>query len=194
MGLLEGIFYKFRDDFVEDRACRFKARIGVDFDEPDIVVGVNHEIQSKDLEVVHPPLRVDAQCRCTHSISGYLLHLRIDIPEKIEIGVAFGNIAIQLFIANFVALFVFAVVGQTFLDGIVGEMHGTQAYFKCVFAASCPHVPVAVPVTFHGSVRAIQHHVMPKIEFALLVEQRPLDVLLKDVGFVGAIIMLFLAL
>ena len=35
---------------------------------------------------------------------------------------------------------------------------------------------------------------MPKIEFALLVEQRPLDVLLKDVGFVGAIIMLFLAL
>lgn len=71
-------------------------------------------------------------------------------------------------------------------------MHASIANFECVFSTCRPDVALAVPVPFHASITAIHHHVVPKVKFSLLVQQRFLDVLLNDVSFEGAITVLLL--
>jgi hypothetical protein len=52
---------------------------------------------------------------------------------------------------------------------------------------------VVVPVPLHSTIHTVHHNVMTKVEFPTLVKQRPFYIFLKDVCFVSAIIMLFLA-
>lgn len=49
---------------------------------------------------------------------------------------------------------------------------------------------MAIPISFHDAIAAVQHHVVPNIEFPSLVKQRSFNVLLKDVGLEGAIVVL----
>ncbi len=53
---------------------------------------------------------------------------------------------------------------------------------------------MVVPVPLHSAIDTVHHNVMAKVEFPSLVKQRPFYILLKDVGFVGPIIVLFFAL
>jgi len=58
---------------------------------------------------------------------------------------------------------------------------------KRVFAGGGSDVAVFVPISFDIPIYASYHHVMTKIEFASVVEERPLDVGLDDVGSIGPI-------
>lgn len=40
------------DDSREELAAQLETGIGVDFDQPDVVAGVNHEVQSEYLEIM----------------------------------------------------------------------------------------------------------------------------------------------
>ena len=57
-------------------------------------------------------------------------HLRVNHCLEVEIRVSFFEIGVQLFIGNLVALFVFAVIGQILLHGVVGEMDAAVADFE----------------------------------------------------------------
>ena len=42
--VLEGILYKFGDYFIEDWTDCLQTGIGIDLDEPDVVVNIYHEV------------------------------------------------------------------------------------------------------------------------------------------------------
>lgn len=46
---------------------------------------------------------------------------------------------------------------------------------------------MAVPVSLHDAIAAVHHHVVSNIKFPSLIEKRPLDVLLKNVGLQSTI-------
>lgn len=53
---------------------------------------------------------------------------------------------------------------------------------------------MSIPISFHDSIAAVQHHVVPDIELPSLVKEWSFYVLLKDVGLEGAVVMLLLGL
>ena len=57
----ESILNKFGDYFAQDRAASLQAGVGVDLNKPHIVVGIDHEIQPKNLEIVDPSIRINVQ-------------------------------------------------------------------------------------------------------------------------------------
>jgi hypothetical protein len=42
--------------------------------------------------------------------------------EEVKLAIALFDVLMKFFIRDFVALFVLAIIGQLFLDGIVGQM------------------------------------------------------------------------
>lgn len=58
--VLEGVLDHFGDDAAEEWTGQFEARIGVDLDEPDFQIGVDHEVHPEDLEVILELVGVEA--------------------------------------------------------------------------------------------------------------------------------------
>jgi translation initiation factor 6 (eIF-6) len=54
---------------IENWAISFKAGIGINFNQPDIVMLVNHKIQTEYLEIIQASLRIDIQGRSVNGIS-----------------------------------------------------------------------------------------------------------------------------
>ena len=117
------MFYEVRYDFVEDGTVGFKAGVGVDFNKVDLVVGVDHEIHAKDFKVVDSPLRIDVHSRGVDDIGGYSLHFGVDHGLEVELGVLLLHELVQFFIADLIGLLVLAIVWQTLLHGVVGQVH-----------------------------------------------------------------------
>ncbi len=63
------------DDAVEERTGALQTRIGVDLDQPRLKIGINHEIQSEDLEVIHEVPRRYLGEDTSNCISAHLFHL-----------------------------------------------------------------------------------------------------------------------
>lgn len=178
----------------EDWAVCLKTRVGVDLYQPNVVQLVDHEIQPKYLKVVQSSLRVNVQGRCMDRISGQLLHFRVNLPEEVKRAILFPYKSLKFFVGDFVGLLVLAVIGQVFLDCIVGQMNASCAGFQSVLGTCGANIAVTVPISLHDAVAAVQHHVVPDIELPSLVEQWSFYVLLKDVGLQAAIVVLLLGL
>ena len=71
------------NDAVEQRTCTLQTRIGVDFDEPGLEIGIDHEIESKDLEVIHEVGGRYFGEDTAHCIRPHLLHLREDLVFEV---------------------------------------------------------------------------------------------------------------
>lgn len=117
------MLYEIRNDFVEDGTVSFKTRVGVDFNEVDLVVGVDHEIHAKYFKVVDFPLGIDVHRRGMDDIGGYSLHFGVDHGLEVELGVLLLHELVQFFIADLIGLLVLAIVWQTLLHCVVGQVH-----------------------------------------------------------------------
>jgi hypothetical protein len=109
-------------------------------------------------------------------------HVGIDVPVETFPRVEFLDVGIDLVIAQFVPLFVLAVVREVLLDGVIGEVNRLAPSSWLVLKRSGPDVSVCEPVPLAASVDAGDHDVMPNIELPLLVEQRHIDIGLNDEG------------
>ena len=130
-------------------------------------------------------------------ISSNSLHLGIDVFGKAELAVLvlLVQIFLEIGIGEFIALLVPAVKGGILLDSIVGEMDHLVAHVLQVeVEGRGPDVALPVPIRPHYAVQSGDYHVVPDIEFAALVEQRALDVLLHDVGLLCPLRVLLLLL
>ena len=132
MAVLEGVFHKFGDDFVEHGTSSLQTRISIDLNQPHVVTRVDHEIHAEYFEVVDPAFGVDVECRGVYYVGSDLPHARIYHFPKIKGRILLLYVLIQLLVVNFVALFVFAVIGQILLHGVVGEMDAAVADFESV--------------------------------------------------------------
>jgi hypothetical protein len=73
-------------------------------------------------------------------------------------------------------------------------MNRSRTEFERVFRTGRPDIPFAIPVALHPTVTAVDHDVVSEIKLSPFVEERVLDVFLKDIGLVGAIAMLLFCL
>lgn len=153
--LLQGILDELGDNFIEHGAGSLKARIGVDLDQPDVVVGVDHEVQPKYLEVVNPAIGVDVECRGMNHIGDYLFHLGVDHVEEVKLRVLLLYELVKFLIVDLVALLELPVVRQVLLHCVVGQMYAPTAYLEGVLCAGRPHISLFVPVPFHPAVATI---------------------------------------
>jgi len=95
---------------------------------------------------------------------------------------------LKVYVAELVAAFKLAVVIAFLLDGIVGEVDEPAGdVFEVEFLAAGPEVAFIVPVALQVPVHTGQQRVAPNIELAPLIQQRLLNVLLDDVGALGAV-------
>ena len=49
--------------------------------------------------------------------------------EEVKLAIALFDVLMKFFIRDFVALFVLAIIGQLFLDGIIGQMDTPRTKF-----------------------------------------------------------------
>lgn len=66
------------DDSRKQFAAQLETGIGVNFDQPDIVAGVNHEIQSEYLEIMLGVVGIQLQVGSFDSVKSDLLHPWVD--------------------------------------------------------------------------------------------------------------------
>jgi hypothetical protein len=137
-------------------------------------------------------LRIDAEGGSGNGVAADLLHAGVDHLPKIKFGILLLDIGLKLLICNLVAFLVLAILGQILLDGIVGKVNRARTDFEGVLGTGGAHVTFPVPVPLHSPVHAVHHHVVAQIEFPLSIKQRSFDVLLQDVGFESAVVVLFL--
>jgi hypothetical protein len=109
--VLECILYKFRDNFIENWTGSLKTWICIDFNQPYVVVGVNHEIHPKYFKIIHSPLWIYIKSRSMYHISSYLFHPWVNQFPEIKIRILFFNELIKLLIVDFVAFLILTVFG-----------------------------------------------------------------------------------
>lgn len=182
--VLEDVLYESWNDFWQQRATKLKARIRVTLNQVDVHAFIEHKIQTKELKVVLPPIRLDDWIRGSYRVSCKSLHFWQDFWEKVKIcSIGLCEILLKLFIRNFVSFLVFAVVGWVFLDSVVGQMCiKIFTVLYVVFSRCSSDVTLLIPITFYWPVYAGHKHVVPNIKFPFLVQKWLLNVLLKNIS------------
>ncbi len=67
--VLEGVLDEGRNNVMKNRAISLQARVGIDFDKPNVILFIYHEIQAKDFKVVRPPQWIKIEGRCMNGVS-----------------------------------------------------------------------------------------------------------------------------
>jgi len=67
-------------------------------------------------------LRIDTEGSSGDSVATYFLHFGVDHFPEVKFRVLFLDEALKLLVGDFIAFFIFAVLGEVFLNCIVGEM------------------------------------------------------------------------
>ena len=68
------------------------------------------------------------------------------------------------------------------LNGIVGQMDFGFEVVDIKFIGCSPYIPLVIPVSSHHSVEVSDEHVVPDVEFSVVVEHGSINVLLDYVG------------
>lgn len=71
-------------------------------------------------------------------------------------------------------------------------MHRPKTIFCWIFIRSCSNIPILIPVALFIPINARDQHIMPNIKLPLIVEHRPINILLHNVGLPIPIFMLLL--
>lgn len=75
----KGLFSHVGNNPIEKRTGALKARIGIYFNEPGLELAIYHEVQTKNLEVIHEVSRCNFSIHTTDRIRPHPLHLRQDL-------------------------------------------------------------------------------------------------------------------
>lgn len=98
---------------------------------------INHEIKSKDLEVVDFPLGVNHQGTGPNGISGYFFHERIDLFKEIIPPIILPiQIRLKLSIRQLVPLLILPIVWKIFLHCVIRQVNRGQTSF-CGISVGC---------------------------------------------------------
>ena len=97
------------------------------------------------------------------------------------------QIVMKFIVANFVPFLILTIIRHLFLNCIICEMHPAILHFESVLGGRCSYVALSVPVSLQYAINTCNHHVMPYIEFTLVVEKRFFNIFLNNVGSVGSI-------
>lgn len=109
------------------------------------------------------------------------------------------EVILELGVGNLISRLISAIFRIVLLYGVVCEMNFGLKYLYVELIGGGAHIAFFEPVGSCDSVEIGDEHVVPDIEFTIVVEERPIDVLLHDesamlgfcFGFVGCFIFVF---
>jgi hypothetical protein len=104
-------------------------------------------------------------------IHGHFFHFVENILKVVVfIGKVVVQISLELVIGDFVGRLIFLVIFAIFLYGIVGEMNILICEIvKVKLFAAGSDIPFLVPIALEDAVDAGQEHIVPDVEFAIVV-------------------------
>lgn len=104
-------------------AVDFQARVIVGLDKPGPKLSVYHKIESDDLKIILPSLRIKSLVICFDYIDGNSLHLLQDIFKPVPfIFKSELKISVKLAIRDLVSRLIFLILIRFLLDCVVGQM------------------------------------------------------------------------
>lgn len=139
------------------------------------------------------PLRVQHTVCSSYAVSSEVLHSRYYLILEINIcRHMIIEIFLELMIWYLITFLVFTIILSILLHSIVSEMSKQIFCILVTVLAWCSsNISLTVPIAFHFSIMASDHHIVPYVEFTFLIEQRFLYVFLNNKCAVCAICIMF---
>lgn len=141
-----------RNDAIEQRTETVKTGIGVNLDKPRLELSVYHEVQPKDLEVIHLLLRCNSLRNAPNSIQGHFFHFRDYIFPEVTFFIKRVQVRLELRIGDLVGWLVSTILGVLFLDGIIGQMYLWLKITNIESIGRGPYITLLVPISPHHSI------------------------------------------
>lgn len=127
-------------------------------------------------------MRIDLSRAGLDGIRGNFLKLRNDFLDKVAFDIDRVHVLLEVGIWKLVARFKLAIVIALFLNSIIRQVNEPISYvLQIEVFAACAQVAIAVPVPLQVTVNRRHQRVAADVKLAVLVEQRPLDILLNNI-------------
>jgi hypothetical protein len=147
-----------RDQSGQQGAGQFKARVGVELDEPGIEISIDHEIHAKNFEVMFLSLWRQLDEGALDGIEGNCFHFGQNHILKVILILVVGiKIFLKVSIGDLVSCLIFSIERSVFLDGIVGEMDFSVEVEDVEFIGSSADVSLFEPEGFEDAMQ-LGHH------------------------------------
>lgn len=159
-------------DPTEQLAAKLQTGVSVDFDQPNLIITIYHEIQPKNFKVMLGIVGVQLQVGGLYGIKSDTLHTRIDHLTEVKFAftICWIHIPLKLIVRDFVALLVFAVALTVLLDCIVRQMnHFIPNVFDIIVTRRSTDVTFTEPIGSHDAVESTYHHIVSDIELSSFI-------------------------
>ena len=147
--LLEGVVDEFGNDSCQEWALSFEAGVGVDLDEAELELVVEHEVVAEDLKRVHQPLGVQLVASGADRVDNQPLHLRHDVLEHVylQFGVVLVEVPLEITVTHLVASLELSKVFSMLLYCIIGQMYKLiTKVIKIKLPTTSPYIPILIKV------------------------------------------------
>jgi hypothetical protein len=166
-------------------AAQLETWVGIDLDQPNIILGIDHEVQPKYFKVMLSISGIHLKIRCFDGIESYLFHPRIYLIAKAEFPLSHSgvHVSLELIVADFVSFFVFSIPLTILLNGVICQVnHFIPDIFDIVLIRAGSDVTLAKPIGPHKPMKSTDHHIVSDVKLSTFVEQWFLYVLLDNVS------------
>lgn len=153
--------------------AELKTRIGVDFDQPNIVAWINHEVKTKYFKVMLGIIGVELQIGRFDCIKCNCLHFWIDhlSKAKLSLSICWIHISLKFIVRNLISFLVLAISIAVLLNSIICKMNDRFSDLRdVVFVWGSSDVSLTIPISSHYSMKPTYHHVVANIELSILVK------------------------
>ena len=95
-GQPEGLLQHGGNDPADEFAAQLEAGISVDLDEPDVVIGVNHEVQTKYLEIVLSFVGIQLKISGFNCVKCDIFHFGVYHLAEVKFALAMNGVHVSL--------------------------------------------------------------------------------------------------
>jgi hypothetical protein len=125
LNLLKGVFDELRDNPEQERTLGLQARVGVDLNQTELEVLIDHEVIAQHLEGVREPPRIQLEACRPERVCDELLHLRHNVLDHIhlQVPVVLVQIPLEVAVAHLVVIFELTEVLALLLNGVIRQVN-----------------------------------------------------------------------
>ncbi len=146
---------------------------------------INHEIQSKDFEIMHLILRAYFRVNTSGCIFSHSFHFSQNLLLKVIFPISeCVQIILKLCIWDLIERLVLAILRMLLLDGIICEVYLRLKVMNIIEISWCPDVPFLIPICLCHSIQICYEHVVPNVEFSIIVKEWSVHIHLHNKSFI----------
>ena len=163
----KGIVKNFRDDSCEERAGHFQAGVGVDLDQVEAEVLIQHEVVAEHLKGVVQPTRVYLTIHCPVGVGHQLPDLGDNMLEDVDVHVwvRLPQVLLEIIQTQLIPILILPVVVGVLLHRVVGQVNKLVMHVLYVeFLARGADVGIFIEVPFEVPVDASHEAIAAEVK------------------------------